>query len=46
MGSGNVEDSLLKIINRVVRVGLLEKVRPDKELGEMTCWPGRCMGKL
>lgn len=37
MGSGNVEDSLLKIIYKVVRVGLLEKVRPDKELGDTRC---------
>lgn len=31
----NVEDSLLKVINRVVRVSLLEKVRSDRDLGEM-----------
>lgn len=37
MGSGNVEDSLLKIIYKVVRVGLLEKVRSDKELGDTRC---------
>lgn len=31
----NVEDSLLKVINRVVRVSLLEKVISDRDLGEM-----------
>lgn len=37
MGCGDLGGSLLKIINRVVRVGLLEKVRSDKALGEMKC---------
>ena len=31
----NVEDSLLKVINRVVRVSLLEKGISDRDLGEM-----------
>lgn len=37
MGCGDLGGSLLKIINRVVRVSLLEKVRSDKALGEMKC---------